>query len=465
MTNRRLLPTLTHRASQRSGLRRRARRLRRWLVRHLATGSQLSRRAKLAVSLLLFALAFIVRSLHAADLGPLMYTTDQPFGGLTVMYDARAADIVEGGGLLGPYGKPWQTQWLGEAPGYAIYLSAIYATAGRDFFKVQLVQNALTASAPVLLFWFAGLLLGWRVGVVAGSLAAVSHHLAHISNFILPDALCALPLLAAFYLLWRWRRGPYLYPVYALAGLLCGVAAWLRPQPMLFGPFLVVMLALVGRRRLPTARRASIIAAAALLMIAPITIRNYIVYREFVPISIGTGLNLWEGIGEASGDRFGAVATDDAVALQDAELYGEPRYGGSWVTPDGITRDRDRVRRSLAIIGQHPVWYAGVMLHRCKEMVNYTAHAPLVFRAGQASAPTGAASVRPQWRELAAQSASPAVGGRFAWLRPVVRAAERIIKEPMTVMIFAGALLAFLLTVTRWDDAFMSFIKSAEFKK
>jgi hypothetical protein len=192
-----------------------------------------------------------------------------------------------------------------------------------------------------------------------------------------------------------------------------------------------------------------IIAASALLVIAPITIRNYLVYREFVPISIGTGLNLWEGIGEASGDRFGAVATDDAVALQDAEFYNEPRYGGSWVTPDGITRDRDRVRRSLAIIGQHPLWYAGVMLHRCKEMVNYTAHAPLVFRRGQTSAAGGAASVRPEWRELAAQSASPGVGNRFAWLRPVVRAAERVIKEPMTVMIFAGALLAFLLAWRR----------------
>jgi len=409
----------------------------------------MSRRAKLVTALLLFALAFAVRSLHAVDLESVMYTTGQPFGGLTVVYDERAVSIVEGGGLLGPYGKPWQTQWLSEAPGYAIFLSGVYATAGRDFFNVQLLQNLLTALGPVLLFLMAGRLLGWRVGVVAGMLAAISHHLAHISNFILPDALCALPLLAAVYLLWRWRRGRSTYLVYALAGLLCGAAVWLRPQPMLLGPFLVVMMALIGRRRLPTAKRALIIAAAALLVIAPITIRNYLVYREFVPISIGTGLNLWEGIGEASGDRFGAVATDDAVALQDAEFYNEPRYGGSWVTPDGITRDRDRVRRSLAIIGQHPLWYAGVMLHRCKEMVNYTAHAPLVFRAGPQSAPIDAASIRPEWRELSAQAASPTTGKRLAWLRPVVRAAQRLAKEPMTVMIFTGALLCAVLAWRR----------------
>jgi hypothetical protein len=378
-----------------------------------------------------------------------MYTTSQPFGGLTVMYDARAADIVEGGGLLGPYGKPWQTQWLAEAPGYAIYLSAIYATAGRDFFKVQLVQNLLTATAPALLFWIAGALLGWRIGLVAGVLAAISHHLAHISNFILPDALCGLPLLVAFYLLWRSRRLRHLYLAYALVGVLCGVAAWLRPQPMLLGPFLVVMLVLIGRQRLRTAKRAWMIGATALLVIAPITIRNYVVYHEFLPISIGTGLNLWEGIGEASGDRFGAVATDDAVALQEAEIYNEPRYGGSWTTPDGITRDRERVKKSLTIIRQHPFWYAGVVLHRCKEMVNYTAHAPLVFRAGQESAAIDAASIRPEWRELSAQAASPTTGKRLAWLRPVVRAAERVAKEPMTVMIFTGALLCAVLAWRR----------------
>src|ERR1041385_4598210 len=32
--------------------------------------------------------------------------------------------------------------------------------------------------------------------------------------------------------------------------------------------------------------------------------------------------------------------------------------------PDGIRRDRERTRESLAFIRQHPIWYAGVMLGR-----------------------------------------------------------------------------------------------------
>jgi len=32
--------------------------------------------------------------------------------------------------------------------------------------------------------------------------------------------------------------------------------------------------------------------------------------------------------------------------------------------PDGIKRERERAREALGFIKQHPVWYAGVMLHR-----------------------------------------------------------------------------------------------------
>jgi Dolichyl-phosphate-mannose-protein mannosyltransferase len=425
-------------------------RLRRRLARHLSAGWRLSHRSKLIISLLLFMVAFAVRSLHAVDLQSVMYTTDQPFGGLTTGYDRRAVDITEGGGLLGPYGKPWQTEWLSQAPGYAIYLSAIYETAGHDFFTVQAVQNALTALGPVLLFWIAGMTFGWRVGTVAGLLAAVSHHLAHISNFILPDALAALPLLLAFLVLLKARRSRHVYPAYALAGLFCGVAAWLRPQLLLIGPFLVLMLALIWKPRQAIARRALVSAAVALLVIAPITIKNYLVYHAFVPINIGVGIVLWEGIADYSGDRFGAVATDDEVALQEAEMYNEPRYGASWTTPDGIARDRDRVRRSLTVIKQHPLWYAGVMLRRAKEMVNYTAQAPLVYRSNQISQPASTAPVRPEWQDLARQAHGAALGERLWWLRPVVRAAQRLTKEMMPVMILAGVLFGF---VAAWRRA------------
>jgi hypothetical protein len=419
-------------------------RYRRWIVGALATRQTLSARTKLIFAVLIFVLAFSVRSLHAVDLAALMYTTEQPFGGLTEGYDRRAVSILRGEGLLGPYRlDPSDTQWLSQAPGYSIFLSGVYTIFGRDFFKAQLVQNLVNSLSPVLIFLIAGSLIGWRVGVVSGVLAALSHHLAHISNFILPDAMHALPVLAGIYLLVIARRARHSYWLYASAGLLLGLASWLRAQTMLLGLFVLVMLAIINSRRWFVIKRAALTAIISLIAIAPITIRNYVVYGEFIPIQVGLGILLWEGIGDASGDRFGAVNEDTAVATQDAALYDDSRYAGSWATPDGIKRDRDRTRRSLGVILHHPMWYAGVMINRCAEMLKYSAQAPLVLTISQASSRQPTAPIKPGWRSITPNQGSLAVGETIFWTRPLVRGLQRIAKEVMLGFIIVGAIILF----------------------
>lgn len=445
--------------------------LRRALCRTLATGERLGLRSKVLFALLIFLLSFATKSLQAVDLAPVMYTAQQPFGGLTETYDLRAVAILEGEGLLGPYDiNPRRTLWIAQAPGYSIFLSLIYQLTSRDFFKVQLLQNLVNSLSPVVIFLIAGLLLGWRTGIAAGMLSAVSHHLSHISNFILPDALSALPLLSAFLCLTlalRYQRNARLlkqtYMLYGLAGMLFGLAAWLRSQTMLLPLFLVLMLALLSTHRLKAIKRAALMAAISLLTIAPITIKNYVVYGEFVPINIGAGIVLWEGIADESGDTYGAVAKDDEVAQQDAVFYNEPRYAGSWSTPDGIMRDRERVKRSLEIIKAHPLWYAGVMAKRAREMVKYSAHAPLVAKPVEAQsqarqARENPAPVRQQFQELAAASSqSPLEAGRkLFWLRPLFRALQRVSKETMLVFIVLGLGAVVLLSRRRAGFLFIT---------
>ena len=402
-------------------------------------------RTKILVALSIFVVSYSTKSLHAVDLTPVMYTAEQPFGGLTLTYDQRASSILEGEGILGPYDiNPSRTVWLAQAPGYSIYLSWIYRIAGRGFLKVQLVQNALNSLSPILIFLIAGEIVSWRVGVVSGFLAAIEHHLSHVSNFILPDSISALPLLAAIYLLvlaTRLRHDSYW--LWATAGALLGSAAWFRAQTMFLAPFVAVILVVIAARRTTRLKRAVVLPLTCFLVIAPITIRNYLVYGEFVPIHIGLGIVLWEGIADASGDRFGAVALDVDVAAQDAVIYNNPRYGGSWSTPDGIARDRDRIRKSMDIILHHPVWYAGVMVKRMREMVKYSAHAPLVYKISQVGTLERSLPVKPEWESLVGDESSLSFGKAIFRVRPVIRTLQRLIKEPMGYFILAGALLMF----------------------
>jgi hypothetical protein len=427
--------------------------LRRWLTRSLATRQRISTRTKLLVAFSLFVVSYVTKSLHAVDFAPKMYTMEQDFGGLTETYDARARLITEGKGLLGPYDvSPRNTVWIAQAPAYSIFLSAVYSLFGRDFFKVQVVQNGVNSLSPILIFLIAGTIVSWRVGAVAGFLAALSHHLSYISNFILPDSLSPLPLLAAIYLLVLERaRSRYSYLLYAGAGLMIGLSAWVRSQTMLFGLFLIVMLTIIYGRRMAIIKRAAVLAAVSLLAIAPVTIKNYIVYGEFVPVNIGMGIVLWEGIGETGrGKEFGAVARDEEVAAQDAEIYGKPRYAGSWSTPDGIMRDRDRVKRSLGIIVRHPVWYSGVMLRRMAGTLKYSAHAPLVYRNSEVNPYERTGEVRRAWEPLVTDGASSLkVGESFSWSRPGVRALQRVTKETMLAFVILGALMMLIASRRR----------------
>ena len=389
--------------------------------------------------LFIFLLAFAVRSLHAVDLALALESQSQPGARMMQRYDEGAAAILRGEGVLLVSGvDPSDTSLLARPPGYSLLLAVIYRLVGRGLFAAQLVQNALSAGVPVLVFLLADTVLMRRVAVAAGMLAAVMPHLAYYSALLTPDVVCAVPVLGALVLLAPAARGRRVGLGRALtAGLMLGAAVWLRPNLLLLGPAVACALVLAGRPGRRSWRAAAAVAAGAALAIAPITIRNYVLFRAFVPVSINLGVVLWEGLGEASGNAWGTRTDDVDVAAQEAQTYGDPRYGEWWASPDGIRRDRDRVRRSLRVIGAHPVWFAGAALWRAAEMLDYaSADAPPVERAGATNAETLDALHEPGQGRAAAHVWGPDL---LARLRPRLssRQAVRVgrVLDPARVLV------------------------------
>jgi 4-amino-4-deoxy-L-arabinose transferase-like glycosyltransferase len=81
------------------------------------------------------------------------------------------------------------------------------------------------------------------------------------------------------------------------AGLLCGLGALTRETILPFVPAAALWLAWprVGARAQTGARRAAAFVLAALVVIAPWTWRNWVVFHAFVPVSTFGPLNLWLG--------------------------------------------------------------------------------------------------------------------------------------------------------------------------
>lgn len=434
----------------------------------------------------LFLIAFVVRSLYAVDIAPALESQVQPGARMMQRYDEGAAAILRGDGILFVSGvDPTDTALLARPPGYPLLLAATYRLLGRGLFAAQLVQNGLGALVAVLAFLLADGLLGRRTAVAAGLVASAMPHEAYYSALLTPDVVCVVPVLGALVLLAPAARGRRLATASALvAGGLLGMAVWLRPNLLLLGVAIAGAMVAAAPRRPRPWKAAAVVILGAALAVAPITVRNYVLYGALVPVSTNLGVVLWEGLGEASGNAWGTRTDDTEVAVQEAQAYGDPRYADWWASPDGIRRDRDRVRRSLALIAAHPAWFARTALRRMGLMLDYErADAPPVAAAGtvpdrvldalqepgqgrSASHLYGAellARLRPRISGRAAVRVGRAFGGARWMLRPaqvalVALALPLLLAGIAMVGAAAPRRAAFLLAVPAYQAVFQAIV-------
>src|SRR4029079_8250007 len=126
-------------------------------------------------------------------------------------------------------------------------------------------------------------------------LVAISPHISATSNLILADSIASIPLLLAFLVALpalredvSTSRNDVLR--FVTMGALIGVSVWLRPNVLVLGPFAAVFLFFLLGRNKRALFLASLVACTSLLLVAPITLRNYLVFGEFVPVSINGGI-------------------------------------------------------------------------------------------------------------------------------------------------------------------------------
>jgi len=280
--------------------------------------------------------------------------------------------MLKGGYVLFPrvFKDPSDATMILHPPGYAILIAGIYRYFGTSEANIQLLQIVCDSAAAVLIFLIAGELLPLAMAIVAGVLVALSPHLAYYSLWFSPDSLAVLPILAAIYFITCAVKKPRLITVLA-AGALLGLSCWLRSNGLLLAPLVAIVIMLLFRA--PKGYRyAAAFLGTVLIVISPITIRNMVLFHRFIPLSVGAGITLIEGISDYDKEHiFGMPFTDEQAAQMEAQAYGRPDYDKDLWISDGIDRDHARLARGLTVIRSHPVWFLGVMLRRSGFMLRY----------------------------------------------------------------------------------------------
>jgi 4-amino-4-deoxy-L-arabinose transferase-like glycosyltransferase len=210
-------------------------------------------------------------------------------------YDRHAASIARGDGYA-DVGLPGRKSAF-RPPGYPYLLGAVYRVTGvqdapvQNRIHVARVFNALLGTLVVALIGLvAAQLWDRRTALVAMALGAVYIPLIVVGGSVMSETLFAVFLLASLAAAIQHRRSPHRWRWALLTGFLGGLTVLTRANALV----LLIPLAFAvwdGRPRftLRALGPPAALLVVALLAVAPWTIRNQIVFHQFVPVSTQLG--------------------------------------------------------------------------------------------------------------------------------------------------------------------------------
>ena len=287
--------------------------------------------------------------------------------------ELRASPLADAPLLDERYHVAWASalasgDWVGSevyfrAPLYPYTLGLALLLLRGSLFGARLLQAAYGALVPVAAYLIARRLSGARGGIVAGAVAALYPFLIYFTNELLIESLVVV--LDAFLVLALLRADEVpSWGRWAAAGAVLGLAALTRPPVLLFAPCVFLWtwwraagvpshsaerptrrsaLTLLGGRTplRAAAARFSVFALASVAVIAPVTLRNFALEKDFVLIASQGGVNFFIGNNGAS---------DGASAVL-------PVLGDAWEYEDCVRIAEREVGRPLRASEVSAYWY------------------------------------------------------------------------------------------------------------
>jgi 4-amino-4-deoxy-L-arabinose transferase-like glycosyltransferase len=289
-------------------------------------------------------------------------------------------------GLL--QGVGYQSDPFRANPVLPLFLTAVYKLFGYGYVAPRVIQSVLGALTACIVFVLAKSLFSRRVALLAGLGVALYPSLIYISGFFYVSSVETFLLALSIYLLsLSSKKDSFLFLL--LSGLVIGITALCRPASLALLPFAVcfVLFTFAGSAFRRTLFSVSLVFIVS-LTIFPWTMRNYAVYKRFIPVSTGSGLFLWRGNNElargGSDDRYldpgaGEVWTSRLKELEPdrresvIQTYAKVRQDLGALDPAGY--DRYLLRLALAYMAEHPFRSIGLFIYKVGTL--YTAFTPL----------------------------------------------------------------------------------------
>ena len=240
-----------------------------------------------------------------------------------------------------------------HGPGYPFFLGGVFALFSGSLSAASVIQALLGALNCVAVAALAGTFFGPLVAWASGLLLAVYGVVAWTDISLLAEGLLLLLSTATLLCV---GKGPVTFPRAALAGLLTGLAALVRPTALLLLPVILVTLARreTGKGRgLRRAGLAAVAAAAAGLALLPVTAANWRASHAPLLVQGHGGFNFYIG-NSPSGTGLPTVRPGAGWD----RLEGEAARNGFRLPAE---QDRYFLRKTAAEIAAAPLPYAALL--------------------------------------------------------------------------------------------------------
>lgn len=256
-----------------------------------------------------------------------------------------------------------------RAPLYPYFMTALMWLGGGSLFFVRLIQVIIGSLLPPLLFILGCKFFEKRSALLAASIATVYPTFLYYDASLLITGLMVLLATVVIWFTVRAQEKPTGLN-FALLGAFIGLSALARPNILLFLPALSVWFWICIRpqfhhRLKNTLIGYALVVVSALVVIAPVTVRNWMVSGDFILISWQGGYNFFLGNNhQASGwsatapgikstwqggylDAINLAQTESGRALSEKEV------------------DTYWWKRGVAEVTEHPAAFVKLMAKKC----------------------------------------------------------------------------------------------------
>ncbi len=191
-------------------------------------------------------------------------------------------------------------------PGYPAFLAGVYRVFGDGqsrWLFARVLQAVISVATAALLFLI-GRRFGDRVALIALGMSALYLPLTLANSYLLTEVFYSFLVTLFVYLCLRWLdlRTWWLA---ALAGAALGLGLWVRPVMAPWAILAGVAAIVAGRGDRPRLfRQVVVMGIMATLLVAPWWVRNYQIYRTFVPFGTYSSANVVEGLRRDVSDQL-----------------------------------------------------------------------------------------------------------------------------------------------------------------